>query len=41
MNQLFTSGDQSIGAPASALVLPMNYLGLISFTIDQFDLLAV
>ena len=41
MSQLFTSGDQSIGAPASALVLLMNYLGLISFTIDHFDLLAV
>ena len=29
MSQLFTSGDQSIGASAS--VLPMNIKGLISF----------
>ena len=42
MNQLFTSGGQSIGASASASVLPMNeYSGLISFRIDWFDLLAV
>ena len=35
---LFTLGDQSVGASASAL--PMNS-GLISFRIDWFDLLAV
>ena len=35
MSQLFTSGDQSIGALAS--VLPVNS-GLISFRIDWFDL---
>ena len=29
------------GIPASASVLPMNILGLISFRIDRFDLLAV
>ena len=39
MSQLFTSGGQSIGV--SALVLPMNYSGLISFRIDWFDLLPV
>ena len=37
MSQLFTSDGQSIGASASASVLPMN-AGLISF---RFDLLAV
>ena len=46
MSQLFTSGGQSIGASASASVLPMSLhwvdlKGLISFTIDWFDLLAV
>ena len=42
MNQLFTSGGQSIGASASASVLPMNeYSGSISFRIDWFDLLAI
>ena len=35
MSQLFTSGDQSIGALAS--VLPVNS-GLISFRMDWFDL---
>ena len=39
MNQLFTSGGQSIGASASASVLPNEYSGLISFRIDWFDLL--
>ena len=34
MSQLFTSGDQNIGASASAS-------GLISLKIDWFDLLAV
>ena len=41
MSGLFASGGQSIGASASASVLPMNYLGLTSFRIDWFDLLAV
>ena len=36
----FASGGQSIGASASASVLPMN-IQLISFRIDWFDLLAV
>ena len=41
MSWLFTSGGQSIGASASALVLLNEYSGLISFRIDWFDLLAV
>ena len=42
MSQFFTWGSQSIGASASASVLPMNeYSGLISFRIDWLDLLAV
>ena len=46
MNQFFASGSQSIGASASASVLPMNihwteYSGLISFRMDWLDLLAV
>ena len=41
MSQLFTSSGQSIGASASASVLPMNTQELISFRIDWFDLLAV
>ena len=41
MSQLFASGDQNIGAPASALILPISYSGLIFFKIDWFDLLAV
>ena len=40
MSQLFASGDQSFGVPASASVLPMN-TGLISFRMDWLDLLAV
>ena len=40
MSQLFASSFQSIGASASASVLPMN-TGLISFRIDWFDFLAV
>ena len=40
MSKLFTSGGQSIGASASALVLPINIQGW-SFRIDWFDLLAV
>ena len=47
MSQFFTSGGQIIGVSASASVLPMSigpsneYSGLISFSIDLFDLLAV
>ena len=41
MSQFFTSGGQSIGVSASASVLPMNDPGLISFTMDWLDLLAV
>ena len=41
MSQLFTWGCQSIGVSASASVLPMNYLGLISFRMDLLDLLTV
>ena len=41
MSQLFTSSGQSIGASASASVLPMNTQELISFRIGWFDLLAV
>ena len=40
MSQVFTSGGQSIGFSFS--ISPSNeYLGLISFRIDWFDLLAV
>ena len=39
MSQFFLSGDQSIGASASASVLPMK--GLISFRMDWLDLLEV
>ena len=42
MSQLFTSGDQSIGASASASVLPTNKNSeLISLRMDWLDLLAV
>ena len=41
MSQFFASGGQSIRASALALVLPMEYSGLISFRIDWFDLLAI
>ena len=37
MSWLFRSGGYSIGASASASVLPMNISGLISFSIDWFD----
>ena len=37
----FTPGGQSIGASASASVLPMNIQGWFSFMINWFDLLAV
>ena len=39
VGQLFTSGGQTIGASASASVLPMNIL--ISFRIELYDLLEV
>ena len=41
MSQFLTSGGQSIGASASALVLVMEYSGLISLRMDWLDLLAV
>ena len=41
MSQVFPSGSQSIGASASASVLPDEYSVLISFRIDWFDLLEV
>ena len=41
MHQLFASDVQSIGVSASASVLPNEYLGLVSFRMDWFDLLAV
>ena len=41
MNQFLTSGGQSIGVSALALVLPINIQRLISFRIDWLDLLAV
>ena len=44
MSWLYTSGGQSIRASASASVLPSaanEYSELISFRIDQLDLLAV
>ena len=41
MSQRFTSGGQSIGASASASVLPMNIQVFISFRIYWFDFLAV
>ena len=41
MSQLLASGVQSIGASASASVLPIENSGLISFMTDWFDLLAV
>ena len=40
MSWLFATGGQSIGASASASVLPMNIQELISFRINWFDLLA-
>ena len=41
MSQLFASGDQSIGASASASVLPMNIQDWFPLGFDCFDLLAV
>ena len=39
MSWLFKAVGQTTGASALASVFPMNYLGLISFGIDWFDLL--
>ena len=41
MNQFFTSGGQSIEVSASSISPSNEYLRLISFSIDWFDLLAV
>ena len=41
MSQLFPSDGHSIGASASASVLPMNIQGWFPFRIDWFNLLAV
>ena len=41
ISQFFAPGGQSIGVSASALFLPMNIQGLISFRMDLLDLLAV
>ena len=41
MSQFLASCGQSIGVSASASVLPNEYLGLVSFRMDWFDLLAV
>ena len=38
MNQLFTSGGQSIGISVSTSVLPNEHPGLISFRMDWLDL---
>ena len=40
MSQLFASGGQSIGSFSFSISHSNEYLGLISFTIDWFDLLA-
>ena len=39
--EFFVSGGQSIGASASASILPMNIQGPISFRMDWLDLFAV
>ena len=41
MSQFFTSGGESIGISASASSPSNEYSGLISFSMDWFDLLAV
>ena len=41
MNQLFASGDQSIGVSASSISPSNEYSGLISFRMDWLDLLAI
>ena len=41
VSQFFASGGQSIGVSVSALVLPSEYSGLMSFRVEWFDLLTV
>ena len=41
MSQFFASSGQSIAISVSALNIPTEYPGLISFTIEWFDLFAV
>ena len=41
MSQLYTSGEQNIGASASASVFPMNIQGWVSLGLTGFDFLAV
>ena len=41
MNQLFASGDQSIGVSASSISPSNEYSGLISFRMDWLHVLAV
>ena len=41
VSQFFASGGQSIGASASASILPMTIQDWISFRIDCLDLLAI
>ena len=41
MSQLFAPGGQSIGASASASVLPVGIQGCFFFSIDWFDLLTI
>ena len=41
MSQFFASGGQSIGASASASILPLTIQDWISFRIDCLDLLAI
>ena len=41
MSQLSASGGQSIGASASTISPSNEYVGMISFRIHWFDLLAV
>ena len=41
VREFFVSGGQSIGASASASILPMNIQGPISFRMDWLDLFAV
>ena len=41
MSWLFASGDQNIGASASALVLPMNIQGSLPFRLTGLILLSM
>ena len=41
MSQFFASSGQSIAISVSALNIPTEYPGLVSFTIEWFDLFAV